>query len=219
MNIWTPRLPGPRLLAHIVTNKYADHLPLYRQEGIFARYGLGIARSTMVGWLVPTANLLKPIAEAMYREILLSRFVHSDDIPVPVLDPLLDRTREGRLWVYCGDRDRPHICFHYSPDRKGEHPARHLADYAAFLVVDAYTGYDGIFKAGRISEVLCWAHVRRKFYDSRTTDAVSANTALAWIRKLYDVEDLARDRSDEERRALRQEMSLPLLTGFKAPTP
>jgi transposase len=208
-------LPGPRLIAHIITNKYADHLPLYRQEGIFARYGLRIARSTMVGWLVPAANLLKPIAEAMYREVLLSRFIHSDETPVPVLDPLLDRTREGRLWVYCGDRDHPYVCFHYTPDRKGEHAARHLGDYSGFFIVDAYPGYDALFKSGRIIEVLCWAHVRRKFYDSRTTDAISANTALAWIRKLYDVEDLAREKSDDERRALRQELSVPLLTGFK----
>lgn len=208
-------LPGPRLLAHIVTNKYSEHLPLYRQEGIFARYGLRIARSTMVGWLVPTANLLKPIAEAMYREVLLSRAINTDDTPVPVLDPLLEQTREGRLWVYGGDRDHPYICYHYSPDRKGEHPARHLEAYSGFLVADAFPGYDAIFKEGRIFEVLCWAHVRRKFYDSRTTAAIEANTALAWIRKLYDVEDLARDKNDDGRRALRQELSVPLLDAFK----
>lgn len=208
-------LPGPRLLAHIITGKYSDHLPLYRQEGIFARCGLKIARSTMVGWLIPAAALLKPVAEAMYRDALLSRFLNSDDTPVPVLDPLLDRTREGRLWGYCGDRDHPYVCYFYSPDRGGEHPARHLEGFASFLVVDAYTGYDALFRTGRIVEILCWAHVRRKFYDSRTTDAVSANTALAWIRKLYDVEDLARDKGDDERRDLRQRLAVPLLEGFK----
>ncbi|NUN48681.1 MAG: IS66 family transposase [Candidatus Brocadiae bacterium] len=208
-------LPGPRLIAHIITNKYADHLPLYRQEAIFARCGFKIARSTMVGWLIPAAALLKPIADAMFEEILLSRAINSDETPVPVLDPLLDQTREGRLWVYCGDRDHPHLGYKYSPDRRGEHPARHLADYAGFLIADAYAGYDAIFKAGRIREVLCWAHVRRKFYDSRTTDALSANIALAWISKLYDVEKLAHDMSHDDRKSLRQTDSAPILADFK----
>lgn len=208
-------LPGPRLLARIVTNKYADHLPLYRQEGIFERIGIRIARSTMVGWLVPTALLLKPIAEAMLKDVLRSRAIHGDDTPVPVLDPQLDRTREGRLWAYCGDRDHPCTVYLYSPDRKGEHPRAHLEGFAGFLHADAWSGFDALFRSGLVIEVACWAHVRRKFFDSRSLDAVFANTALAWIRKLYDIEDLAEDFTDDERRALRQEKAVPLLGKFK----
>jgi transposase len=207
--------PGPGMLAHIITNKYADHLPLYRQEDILARQGAPIARSTMVGWLVGAARELRPIADAMHKDVLGSPFIHADDIPVPVLDPLRDETREGRLWLYSGDRDHPHDVYRFSPDRRGEHPQRHLEGYKGFLVADAYAGFNALFANGSIVEVACWAHARRKAFDARVTDSVTASTFLAWVRKLYDVEDLAKGLDNDARRALRQEKSVPLLAGFK----
>jgi transposase len=107
-------LPGPGLLAEVITSKYADHLPLYRQEEIFARHGVEISRKTMCGWMAESAWLLEPIWRAMKAGVLKSRVVQTDDTTVPVLDRRLDRARTGRLWVYLGDHDRPYAVYDYS---------------------------------------------------------------------------------------------------------
>jgi transposase len=99
-------IPGPGLLAHVAVSKYQDHLPLYRQERIFDRQGLRIARSTLCDWVAATAGILEPIYKAMVEDVLASRILHTDDTPVPVLDRRLDRTRTARLWVYVGDKER-----------------------------------------------------------------------------------------------------------------
>lgn len=206
---------GPGLLSQVVVSKYGDHSPLNRQEEIYARHGIDISRSTLCDWAADAAQLLKPIAEAMHRDVLLSRNIHTDDTTVPVLDILSGGTRTGRAWVYVGDRDHPHDSFQYSPDRCKEHPREHLGDYASYLTADAYPGYDNLFADLKIREVACLAHARRKIYDAKDTDTLTGYTALAWIRKLYDVEDIAKNKTDEERLALRRTLSIPLLVGFK----
>jgi transposase len=206
-------LPGPGLLAHVIVNKYADHLPLYRQERIFARQGLTLSRQTMCGWMATCAELLKPIYDAMVRAILQSKAIQSDDTPVDVLDPGREGTRQGRIWVAIGDRDHPYTAYDFTPNRSGAGPARFFKDYRGYLQADAYSGYDALFKSGSIIEVGCWAHARRKFYEARATSAAHAHRALAYIRKLYDVEADAKaaNLDDEARRALRQERSVPIL--------
>ena len=203
-------LPGPGLLAQVITSKYADHLPLYRQEGIFARHGVGISRKTMCGWMAQSAWLLEPIWKAMKAAVLKSLVVQTDDTPVPVQDRRLDRTRQGRLWVYLGDRNRPYAVYDYTADRSRDGPERFLGDYKGYLQADAYSAYDRIYSQG-VVEVGCFAHARRKFYEARSTDPERAHEALARIRQLYEVERTAKGLDDAARLALRRERAAPML--------
>jgi transposase len=157
-------LPGPALLAHVMVAKYCDHTPLYRQSRIYARDGVDIDRSTMVGWVDQGDALLDPLAVALGRYTLADGKVHADDTPVPVLDPGRGRTKTGRLWVYvrddrpCGSNDAPAVWFQYSPDRGGEHPREHLKRYRGILQADAYSGYSKVFESGRVVHAACMAH-------------------------------------------------------------
>lgn len=149
-------LPGPALLAHVMVAKYCDHTPLYRQNRIYARDGVDIERSTMVGWVDQGDALLDPLVAALGRYTLAGGKVHGDDTPVPVLDPGRGRTKTGRLWVYvrddrpCASKDAPAVWFQYSPDRGGAHPREHLKRYRGILQADAYSGYSKLFDSGRI---------------------------------------------------------------------
>jgi transposase len=210
-------LPGPGLLAHVIVNKYGDHLPLYRQEHILARLGVELQRSTLCGWMAAGAQLLRPLADLMKQEVLRSQVIWTDDTPVPVLDEKRDTTRQGRLWTYIGDRDHPFTVFDYTPDHSRAGPSLFLAGFRGYLQADAFAGYDAIYtgSAGDIIEIACWAHTRRKFYEARTTDPTRGHEALARIRQLYDVEDQVKNLSDEERAAYRQQQALPLLNAFR----
>ena len=154
-------LPGPGLLAQVIVSKYADHLPLYRQEGIFRRHGVELSRETMCDWMAVSAELLQPIVKEMHREILKSRVIQTDDTTVPVLDRTLTKTRTGRLWIHLGDRDHPYVVDDYTPDHSGEGPERMLGGYEGYLQADAYAGYDVLYAGKKIIEVGCWAHARR----------------------------------------------------------
>jgi len=148
---------GPGLLAHVMVSKYCDHVPLYRQSGIYARDGVFIDRSTMAGWVDHGDALLDPLVRALGRYTMAGAKVHADDTPVGVLDPGRGRTKTGRLWVYVRDdraaagTDPPAVWFRYSPDRRGEHPQRHLAHFSGILQADAYSGWGKLYDSGRIS--------------------------------------------------------------------
>ena len=194
-------LAAPGLLAHVIVSKYADHLPLYRIERILSRHKIEIARSTMCDWMRQSAEALYPLYETMIRDVLASKVIHTDDTPVAVQDRRLGKTRAGRFWVYLGDPSHPQIVFDYTPSRKRDGPMKFLKDWGEneqrFLQADAFGGYDGIYAGqagGRVAEVACWAHARRKFYDARNSDPSNSARALAYIRMLYDVEADARDR-------------------------
>jgi transposase len=206
-------LPGPGLMAQVAVSKYADHLPLYRQEGIFRRHGVELPRQTTCDWMAVCADLLKPIWKAMHGLILQSKVIQTDDTPVTVLDPVLGRF-VGRLWNYLGDREHRYVVYHFTEDRSGAGPQEMLKGYQGYLQADAYSGYDSLFTAGKIHEVGCWMHARRKFYEARTTDPPRAHQALAWISLLYDLEEEAKEQKldDAQRHALRQERSRPILT-------
>jgi transposase len=204
-------LPGPGLLAQVIVSKYADHLPLYRQEGIFRRHGVELSRQTMCDWMAVSAELLEPIVKEMHREIKKSRVIQTDDTTVPVLDRSLGKTRTGRLWDYLGDRDHPHVVYDYTPDRSSEGPLRMLEGYEGYLQADAYSAYDTLYAGKKIIEVGCWAHARRKFDEAKTSDAVRAHVALAMIQRLYKVEKDAKDLDDEAREAVRKDQSKPIL--------
>ena len=185
-------LPGPGLLAQVAVSKYADHLPLYRQEAIFQRFGVELARSTMCDWVAAAAALLEPIVKAMLRRVLLSRVVQTDDTTVPVQDHDGSGIKTGRLWVQIGDGNNHFLVYDYTPDRSGAGPARIFKGYKGYLQADAYSAYDDLFEDGKIVEVGCWMHARRKFYDARTSDPVRSHLMLAWVVGLYDVEEQAK---------------------------
>lgn len=212
-------IPGPGLLAATITGKYGDHLPLYRLEDIFARHGAELSRATMCGWMRQSAELLLPLYELMRRRVLASRVIHTDDTPVEVLDASLPHTRTGRFWVYVGDRRQPYVVYDYTPSRKRDGPAEFLKDYRGYLQADAFGGYDGIYagSGGKIIEVGCWAHARRKFFEAKETAPRAAHEALARVGQLYTLERQAQEAelSAEALRTLRREQALPKLTDFR----
>jgi transposase len=208
-------LPGPGLLAHVVVSKYADHLPLHRLERIFGRQGVALSRSTLCDWMAACADLLTPLVDYLKGRVLASRAIHTDDTPVPVLDDKRAATRQGRMWVYIGDKEHPYTVFDYTPTHARDGPKAFLGDFRGYLQADAFAGYDGIYATGKVLEVACWAHARRKFYEARTADAERSHAALAWVRRLYDVEDRAKALADADRCASRQAESRPLLTAFR----
>jgi transposase len=187
-------LPGPGLLAWVVVSKYADHLPLYRQESIFRRQGVALARSTLCDWVADAATLLRPLYDEMKGRVLSTLVVHSDDTPLPVLDPLREHTRTGRLWIYLGDWLNPFNVFDYTPDRSQSGPQTFLAAFRGYLQADAYAGYDRVYQGQGVVEVACNAHARRKFFEAKESDPERAHRALAYYRELYQVEEQIRER-------------------------
>jgi transposase len=215
-------LAGPGLLAHVLVSKYADHLPLYRQAEIYAREGVDLERSTLADWVGATTELLKPLHEALRRYVMSDHKLHADDTPVPVLAPGQGKTKQGRLWTYvrddrpAGDNAAPAVWFAYSPDRRGEHPHRHLAEFKGTLQADAYAGFNRLYNGGRIQEAACWAHVRRKFFDLQEAHASPvAKEALERIGSLYAIESEIRGRPPEERQRERHTRSRPLLNSLR----
>ena len=208
----TKGLAGPGLLAHIITSKYVDHLPLYRLESIFGRQGVDISRQTMSDWLAECAQLFTPLYELMKRRVLQSRVVHNDDTPVPVQQPGKGKTKTGRLWVSLGDAANPYTVFNYTPDRCRDGPEQFFRGYKGYLQVDAYSGYECLFGTGDIVEVACWAHARRKFFEAKTSDEWRSHLMLGMIRGLYEVEDEVAKLDDEAAKVYyRQQHAKPLL--------
>jgi transposase len=210
-------LAGASLLAQVAVAKYADHCPLHRQEAIFRRHGAELSRKTMCGWMRQTAELLTPLYDRLQVQVLGSKVVGTDDTPVAVLDRSLPKTRTGRIWTYVGDGEHPATVYDYTGTRKREGPEAFLEDYRGYLQADAYAGYDRLYTEPDrgIVEVGCWAHARRKMYDSRTSDLARAAVALAYVGILYKVERKARQWSAGDRYALRQRMAVPVLEEFR----
>jgi transposase len=212
-------LAGPGLLAAVITSKFSDHLPLYRQEAILARAGQPLARSTTCGWLAACAALVRPLYELLKHRVLQGPCVNTDDTPVPVLDPKRGKTRAARLWTYVNPAQR-YTVFDYTPTHSRDGPLRFFGGYAGYIQADAYTGYDVLFKPKVDgipvpTEVGCWAHVRRKFVEAQTSDALRSVIAVAFIRRLYEVERTAEALDAPARQARRQEQVVPILAEFK----
>ena len=221
-------LAAPGLMAQVIVSKGADHLPLHRLEGIFKRQGARISRQTMDGWWLQTAEFLQPLYAAAVRVVLGSYVVHTDDTAVKVRDAWRKQKHTGRFWPYVGDPLHPLTVFDYTATHQRAGPAAFLRDYRGYMQADAFNGYDGIYleSQGRIIEVACWAHARRKYHEHRQLDPPRMETALAWIGKLYAIEKDLRERRKTEWHELpfeeqathiaaeRQSRSLPLLDGF-----
>jgi transposase len=223
-------LAGPGLLAQLLVSKYADHLPLHRFERISQRHGVRFSRQTTCDWSLACADLLGPLDELSRDEVLASAVVHTDDTPVDVRNAHRKEQYTARFWDYVGDDAHRLVWFDYTPSRKRDGPARILKDFEGYLQADAFSGYDGIFvqSRGKIREVACWAHSRRKFKDAQNTDVARGQIALARIGQLYAIERELRERCQAEWKDLlaeeryariateRQSRATPLLETFQA---
>jgi transposase len=225
-------LPGPGLVAYVITSKLGDHLPLYRLETIFGRSGIDVARSTMCAWMLAAGNLVRPLTDLMADRVRRSKVIHTDETRVPVQDGSTpSRCKSGRIWTYLGDESNPYVAYDYTPDRTRAGPSAWLRDFHGHLQADAYGGYDGIYTNGGVIEVACWAHARRKFFDAKETDGRRAAKMLRLVRRLYRVEAAIRQRiarrqevepalppeaRHEITRAARQRVSLRVLAEVRA---
>lgn len=211
-------IPGPGFLAHIISDKYFRHLPLYRQEDDLTRYGVLVRRSTLVGWLSGAALCLQPLQQLLLRLVLRSHVLGTDDTHVPLIDAELDHTRRAHFWGYVGDARNPYVVYDFTTSRKRDGPAQFLRHFQGVLQADAFSGYDAIYygSQGNILEAGCSAHARRKFFEAKETSPTLAHHGLAVFQRLYEVEDEAAAVSTDARLALRQEKSVPILAEFKA---
>jgi transposase len=210
-------LPTAGLLAQVIGAKYADHCPLYRQEGIYRRSGVELPRAMLASWAAEAAKLLDPLVSTLERYVLAGDKLHADDTPVPVLAPGKGRTHTARLWAYVRDdrpssgADPPAVVYRYSPDRKAARPHGHLRSFTGILQADAYSGFAPLYADGRIKEAACWAHARRKYYDVYVMDrSPIAGEALSRIAELYGIEREIRGQPPEARQAARATRSAPL---------
>jgi transposase len=206
-------MAGPGLLAYVVTSKYADYLPLYRLEAIFARNGFEIDRATQSVWCADVADLVAPLHRRMVSRVLASHVVCTDDTVMPMLAP--DKTVKARMWVYLGDESNPYNVFDFTTGRGRDGPMGFLKHFNQTLLADAYGGYDGVVVGNCLTRAGCWAHARRKFVDAEKAHPAIAAEAVAIIKRLYAVEERARATSDPQRLSLRQRESAPLLAAFK----
>ncbi len=229
---------GPNLLAMILFEKFGQHQPLNRQAERYAREGVPLALSTLADQVGSCAAVLMPLFERLQAHVLTAGRLHGDDTTIPVLAK--GRTDTARLWTYVRD-DRPFggpappaALFHYSRDRRGEHPQAHLAGYAGILQADAFGGYGKLYEpdrpAGPIKEAACWAHARRPFFvmadieanarrKAQGKSAVISPIALEAIRRfdaLFEIERTINGLCADQRHATRQALSAPLVADLGA---
>jgi len=212
-------------LAHVVTSKFDHHLPLYRQAEMMAAQGIDIDRSTLAGWAGQAAALLDPIVTRIREEGLQAAKIHADDTPVPMLVPGRGKTAQGRLWTYVVD-DRPSggagpalVWYRFTPDRSGIHPQSELRQFTGLLQADGYAGFDKLYATGRIREVACWAHFRRKIFENHQNSPTPLTSdLLERIGRLYRIEEEIRGRPPDVRRRHRQDQSKPQIEELRVVT-
>jgi len=202
-------MAGPGLLAYIVTSKFADYLPYYRLEDIFARQGFEISRATQSVWGGDVGDLAEPLYELMGNRVRQSHVVTTDDTIMPMQNK--GTCTNARMWVYVGDEAHPYNVFDFTLDRGRDGPGRFLKDYRQVLLADAYAGYNGVVVGNAITRAGCWAHARRKIVEAEKSAPEIAKDAVERVRARYAVERLGKDASVEERLKLRQQQSAPLL--------
>ncbi|HXS29699.1 MAG TPA: IS66 family transposase, partial [Steroidobacteraceae bacterium] len=230
---------GPSLLAMILFEKYGQHQPLNRQAERYTREGVPLSVSTLADQVGACVAVLAPLLRRVEAHVFAAERLHGDDTTVPVLAQ--GKTITGRLWTYVRDDrpfagpDPPAAMFYYSRDRSGEHPAQHLAGYAGILQADAYGGYNKLYQADRqpgpIVEATCWAHARRPFFvladlaanarrkaQGKTAGVISplALEAVRRIDALFEIERAINGQSPERRKAIRKELSAPLVADLEA---
>jgi hypothetical protein len=196
----------------VLVAKYSDHLPLYRQERIFARAGFAIPRSTLAEWVGACGLHLQPLVDALRSTLLEHNVLHADETPVSMLAPGKKKTHKAYVWAYCTTpfSDLKAVVYNFAPTRAGEHARNFLGDWQGKLVCDDYSGYKAGFGNG-ITEIGCMAHARRKFYDlHEANQSTLAAQALEYIGQLYRVERETQDLPPDKRHAIRHEKARPI---------
>jgi hypothetical protein len=197
--------------------KYADHLPLYRQETIFARAGLGLPRSTLAQWVGTCGVRLQPLVDALKAEILTHRVLHADETPVQMLKPGKGTTHRAYLWAYAPGafEDTKAVVYDFCESRAGEHARRFLGDWRGSLICDDFSGYKAGFAQG-MTEVGCLAHARRKFFDLHAANKSQiAQIALEQFARVYDIEREVKELDTDMRLEIRQANSKPVLDALQ----
>ena len=207
-------IPTVRLLAQVLVSKYADHVPLARQESIYARAGVSLPRSTQAEWVGECGQRLQPLVDAFRAEILAGTVLHADETPVTMLSPGEKKSRTAYLWAYAPGKFEPlrAVIYDFCESRAGEHARRFLGDWRGALLVDDYAGYKKTLGEDGVIELGCLAHARRKFYDLHAANQSRiAADALEYFRKLYEVEHDTRGLAPDARQAVRQVRSREIL--------
>jgi transposase len=209
-------IAAPDLLAQVLVAKYVDHLPLYRQEAIYARSGIAIPRSTLAEWIGACGVALQPLVDRLHEALLTLPVLHADETPVGMLEPGTGKTHRSYLFAYRSGIGPPITVFDFCTSRSGEHARRVLGTYRGALMVDDYGGYKGLFAAG-MTELGCWAHARRKFVDQhKASGSLIAKEAIERIAGLYRIEAEAKAMTAEDRLVHRQQHAVPALNAIKA---
>lgn len=200
------------LIAYVVVSKFADHLPFYRQDGIFERESVRIARSTLDGWALAAAEAILPLGEELKMAVLDTEVLFTDDSVIPLLERGRGKTRKARLWVYVRGDPRPRLtAYDFTLDRCKGRPLEYLANYQGYVHADAYSGYEELFTKDGLEEVGCWCHARRGFDEALTSRPREASEILALIRRIYDFEKTFRDLPAEVRHQQRQTTVRPVV--------
>jgi len=206
-------IPTTGLLAQVLVGKYADHLPLYRQEAIFGRAGLAIPRSTLAQWVGACGVQLQPLVDALKTDILTHRVLHADETPVQMLKPGEGKTHRAYLWAYAPGafEEMKAVVYDFCDSRAGEHARKFLGDWKGSLTCDDFSGYKALIASG-VTEVGCLAHARRKFFDLHAASKSQiAQFALEQFARVYDIERVVKELDTEQRKAIRQQHSKPVL--------
>ena len=211
---------SPSALTQIITDKYVNHMPLYRQEAEWKRLGLKLSRTTMANWIIiASKEYFIPLVNRMHELLIQETHLHADETSVQVLnEPGKEATSKSYMWVYSSIKESQHPIkiFEYRPDRRAQNPQNFLKGFKGTIITDGYYGYNHI---DGVSNAYCWAHCRRHFYDALSSDIKDAQNTFAKeaidkIAKLFVIEKEIENHSSEEKVRVRQEKSLPLINDF-----
>ena len=201
------------LLADVLTKKFADHLPLYRQSEMLAREGINISRQTLSQWVVRAGIALEPLYNEMMQQILNSNNVFVDETPIDMLDPGKGKVHKAFMWVICGgvERNPPYRVYEFYLDRKHANLEKMLRGYGGVVHSDKYGAYEALANAKKIIWCPCWTHIRRKFFEAESGDPKFRKWVLRKIRYLFMLEKVAWSRSEDERLRIRLEKEIPII--------
>jgi transposase len=203
------------LIAHVIVSKFADHLPLYRQDGIFEREGVTIPRATQTSWVIQTYEAIRALEDELKKAVFESDVLFTDDSIIPLQVKGNGKVKKARLWAYVrGGTGPPLTVYDFSRDRSKQRPLKFLEDYHGFVHADAYSGYDELFRRPEVIEVGCWVHARRKFDEASSSRPVEATEIMARIATLYRLEDEWVEMSARERSRHRTLRATPVLDGI-----
>jgi transposase len=211
-------IPTAGLLAQVIVAKYADHLPMYRQEQIFGRAGLAIPRSTLSSWAGACGAKLQPLVDLLKQELLAGNVLQADETPVSMLAPGTGKTHRSYLWAYVSGEFEPlkAVVYDFTDSRSGEHARKFLGNWKGSLVCDDFSGYKACFDKG-ITEVGCMAHARRHFINlHQANQSTIAADAIEYIRQLYRIEAQVKHLDPGQRLEYRQRLSLPIADALQA---